>query len=245
MEYDIADIIDVRETSQFLRMMQEIFEEQIGDQRFFRITGTPAAIGEIPADLDNPDLVALLTHPPNPHGRRGGWDARPLPPLKRTAIGFENERINFHHMKFIKNGHLEFWTAIDPYFCWQQDPGAMEEHPRLYPYAVVEHPLSFIRLYRALIDLLRIEDDVIFQMEYLNVKGAILLPYAPESLGFMAPMDPIKPLGRSRLVLPQKRFPRTFEPDPSALEIIKDLYYEFGYNRAHIPFFDHAGQSVL
>ena len=80
-------------------------------------------------------------------------------------------------MKFIKNGHLEFWTAIDQYSCWQQDPVEMKIHPRLYPYPAVEHPLSFLRLYRALADLLRIHGDILFQMQYLNIKGAILLPY--------------------------------------------------------------------
>jgi len=94
-------------------------------------------------------------------------------------------------MKFVKNGHLEFWTAIDEYFCWQQDPAEMNIHPRLYPYSVVEHPLSFLRLYRALVDFLQIHSDILFQMQYLNVKGAILLPYQPESIGFKNPFEPV------------------------------------------------------
>src|ERR1039458_10169496 len=84
-----------------------------------------------PAAATRVRCAELLEKPPNPHGRSGGWDVRPLPPLKRTALGFENQRIEFHHMKFVKNGHLEFWTAIDQYFCWQQDPAEMKIHPRL------------------------------------------------------------------------------------------------------------------
>ncbi len=245
MEYDIAEILEERQIGQFLKIMQEEFEQRIGSSRFFRITGTPVDLGCVAADLEDKKLVDVLSHPPNPHGRRGGWDARPLPPLQRTALGLENERIEYHHMKFIKNGHLEFWTAIDHFFCWQQDPEEMQTHPRLYPYPVIEHPLSFVRLYRSLVDYLRIESDIVFQLEYLNIQGAILLPYQPESIGFKTPIEPIKPLTRNRLVFEGKRFPSDLDPDPAALQLIKDVYFEFGYGREQIPFFDGTGHSAL
>jgi hypothetical protein len=245
MEYDIAEILEVRETDQLLKIMQEEFEQLIGTERFFRITGTPADLDRSAADLDSRELVDLLSNPPNPLGRAHGWTVKPLPPLQRSSLGFQNERVNFHHMKFLKNGHLEFWTAIDEYFCWRQEPTARKTNPRLYPYAVVEYPLSFVRLYRALVDLLGITSDCIFQMQYLNIRGAILLPYVPESIGFKFPLEPIKPINRNRLLFEPKRFSAGFSPDPTALQIIKDLYYEFGYEREHIPFFDQAGNSVL
>ena len=50
---------------------------------------------------------------------------------------------------------------------------------------------------------------------------------------------------RIRVVFEKKRFPENFDPDPSALEIIKELYYAFGYGREHIPFFDTTGHSNL
>jgi hypothetical protein len=245
MEYDIAEILEVRETGQFLKMMQDDFEQRIASERFFRITGTPADLGGVAADLEDERLIKLLSQPPNPHGRRGGWDARPLPPLQRTALGFENERIEYHHMKFIKNGHLEFWTAIDHSFCWQQEAEDMKTHPRLYPYPVVEYPLSFLRLYRALADFLRMDGDIVFQMQYLNIQGAILLPYQPESIGFKIPIEPIRPLTRNRLVFEAKHFRKDFDPDPAALQVVKDLYFEFGYGREQIPFFDETGHSAL
>jgi hypothetical protein len=104
VEYDIAEILEVRETGQFLKMMQEDFEQRIGSNRFFRITGTPVDLGRVAANLEDGTLIKLLSQPPNPHGRRGGWDARPLPPLQRTALGLENARIEYHHMKFINTG---------------------------------------------------------------------------------------------------------------------------------------------
>ena len=245
MEYDIAEILEVRDVDRFLKMMQELFEAEIGSKRYFRITATPTDLGQISAYLEQSELRKLLEEPPNPHGRFSGWDVKPMRPLRRTALGFENEKIAFHHMKFVKNGHLEFWTAIDESFCWQQKSEEMKEHPRLYPYPVVEHPVSFLRLYRALADLLKIDCEVVFQMQYLNVKGAILLPYQPGSIGFDYPMEPVKPLERNRLLFPPKTFPRAFDPDPCALEIVKDLYYEFGYGREHIPFFDETGHCKL
>ncbi len=82
-------------------------------------------------------------------------------------------------------------------------------------------------------------------MQYLNVKGVILLPYQPESIGFMHQIEPIVPLERNRLVFPKKTVPATFEPDPTALDLVQDLYVQFGYGREHIPFFDSSGRSRL
>lgn len=245
MQYDIAELLEIKDSGHFLKLMQEEFEARIGSRRFFRISATPAELGGVSAALDDSELLRLLMNPPNPHARFAGWDAKPLPPLRRSALGFENEMIDFHHLKFIKNGHLEFWTAIDYSFCWQQDANEMKEYPRLYPYAVVEHPVSFCRLYKALASYLSIDCDVIFQMQYWNVQGAYLRPYHPESIGFMAPNEKVKPLERQRLLFEPKRFPSAFDPDPSALELIKDLYYEFGFGREHIPFFDASGQCRL
>jgi hypothetical protein len=245
MKYDIAEILEIADAARFLGIMQEEFEARVGPKRFFRITATPVSLGDVSADLEDSRLLELLENPPNPHHRFSGWDVRPLPPLKRNALGFENERIDFQHLKFVKNGHLEFWTAIDHSFCWRQSEKEMEVHPRLYPYAVVEHPVCFVRLYRALVDLMAIQGEVLFQMQFLNVKGAVLLPDRPESTGFMYPLEPITPLEKDRLVFEKKRREADFDPDPTALEIILDLYYEFGYSREHVPFFDESGQCEL
>lgn len=245
VEYDIAEILEITKSEHLLKVMQDLFEEKVGERPFFRITATPECLGTISADLEDNRLQKLLENPPNPHGRWAGWDARPLPPLKRNALGFENPRTNFHHMKFIKNGHLEFWTEVDESFCWQQSTEERKVHPRLYPYAVVEHPVSFVRLYRALADLLGIACDITFQLQFLNIKGAILFPYRPESIGFMFPKEPVKPLDRNRLVFQPKKSHKEFDPDPAALGMIKDLYHEFGYSREHIPFFDESGHCEL
>ena len=245
MKNDIAEILEIKDVAEFLAIMQEDFEARIGTKRFFRITATPVSLGNVSANLEDKRILELLDNPPNPHSRYAGWDVKPLPPLKRNALGFENYRVDFHHLKLVKNGHLEFWTAIDHYFCWQQAEKEMEVHPRLYPYAVVEHPVSFVRLYRALGDLLGVQCDVLFQLQYLNVRGAILIPYQPDSIGFIAPMESVTPLAKDRLVFEKKRRKADFDPDPTALEIILDLYYEFGYSREHVPFFDESGQCDL
>jgi hypothetical protein len=222
--------------------MQQAFEEKIGQRPMFRITGTPTELEDMPESIRNPQLASVLEDPP---GRTDGWTVKPLPPFRRNALGFENDRIDWHHLKFIRNGHLEFWTEIDYSFCWNQTEESFKQHPRLYPYAVVEYPLSFCRLYSRVITTLGIQSPVIFQIQYLNVKGVILLPYRPESIGFMHPMESVKPLDRQRLVLPKHRVSPNFDPDRVALDLVQDLYFEFGYERKHIPFFDASGHSTL
>jgi len=237
VEYDIADILELRDLDQLLKVMQSEFETRVGAQPFFRITGTPADLKAVASPSDR-TLIEFLQNPP---GRESGWTVKPLPPLRRNALGFENDRIDFHHLKFIRNGHLEFWTRIDESFAWNQDEASFKRHPRLYPYPVVEYPLTFCRLYRKLADHLNVHSTVVFQMQYINVKGVVLLPYRPESIGFMDPTQPIKPAERSRLVFPKHYLPYNFDPDKAALELVEELYYEFGYGREHIPFFDEGG----
>ena len=239
MEYDIADILELRDLDQLLKVMQSEFETRVGDLPFFRITGTPSDLKAVASPSDR-TLIELLQNPP---GRESGWTVKPLPPLRRNALGFENDRIDFHHLKFIRNGHLEFWTRIDESFAWNQDEASFKRHPRLYPYPVVEYPLTFCRLYRKLADHLKVHSTVVFQMQYINVKGVVLLPYRPESIAFMHATQPIKPAERSRLVFPKHYLPYNFDPDKASLELVEELYYEFGYGREHIPFFDEGGHA--
>lgn len=82
MEYDIAEVLEIRDLSKFLAVMQEIFEAQVGAQRTFRITATPVDLGEVDADLGNLELRDLLENPP---GRQGGWNAKPLLPMRRNS----------------------------------------------------------------------------------------------------------------------------------------------------------------
>ena len=242
MEYDIAELLEIRDLSKFLSIMQEDFESAVGSQPTFRITATPADLGQADADLGSTELRELLENPP---GRQGGWYVRPLRPLRRNSLGFENERPDFHHLKFIKNGHLDFWTAVDEHFSWRQNKSEHKTNPLLYPYAVVEYPVSFLRLYRKIADLLGIKSDCLFQMEYLNIAGAILRPYQPESIDYDHTVEGIRPLARSRLIFAKKQVSSNFDADPVALELIKDLYFEFGYDRRHIPFFDATGHCKL
>ena len=237
MEYDIAEILEIRDLDQFLKVMQSEFETRIGVQSFFRLTGTPSDLKVLASPSDR-TLIEILQAPP---GRESGWTVKPLPPLRRNALGFENDRVDFHHLKFIRNGHLEFWTRIDESFAWNQDEASFRRNPRLYPYPVVEYPLTFCRLYKRLTEHLSIRSSVVFQMQYVNVRGVVLLPYRPESIGFMDPMQTIKPADRSRLVFPKHYLPHNYDPDQAALELVQELYYEFGYAREHIPFFDQTG----
>jgi hypothetical protein len=53
VEYDIAEILEIKEPERLLQVMQEEFEERIGQRRFFRITGTPMCLGKVSVDLED------------------------------------------------------------------------------------------------------------------------------------------------------------------------------------------------
>ena len=56
MEIDIADILELRDTGQFLKLMQVMFEERVETNPFFRLTATPTDLGAVSAPLADSNL---------------------------------------------------------------------------------------------------------------------------------------------------------------------------------------------
>jgi hypothetical protein len=209
------------------------FSNRSGQNRFFRLVAIPTVLQDYAAKIGEASIQQLLL---NSIGRRDGWTTRASPPIRRTRFGYESENIEFHHVRLLNNGALEFSTAIDQYFCWRQPPDSIEKHPRLYPYAVVEFPLSFCRQYLQIVSLLRVTSDVIFQMEYHNIEGAILLPFRPESVGYALPLEPVRAWDKKNLILKPQTAAYPFVPEEVTYSMLLDLYHSFGYEERHVPF---------
>ncbi|MFC1939913.1 helix-turn-helix domain-containing protein [Chloroflexota bacterium] len=216
------------------------FTEEVADQPFFRIAIT--SLGPEPnlVDVNSERILALIESPPG--SRRMGWnvDVR-YGRIERFAEGIRRGDKGDEYLELQSNGHMEFWSPLNEHFCWRQSPEEFKQRPRLYPYPVVEYPTTFIRLYRALIDTTGIGGEFVVDLHYLNLKGYVLAPYAPNAIGFMFADHYSKPFENQHLGIPRRKIKADFDPDKIAYEIIQVVYATFGFDASAIPFFTSEG----
>jgi len=217
------------------------FIKEVGDQRYLRIAIT--SLGPEPdlIDVGSERIHTLIENPPG--SRRMGWnvDVR-YGRIERFAEGIRRGDKNYEYLELQSNGHMEFWTTLDEHFCWRQSPEEFQQRPRLYPYPVVEYPTTFLRLYKAIIESAGIGGNFIVDLHYLNIKGYVLAPHAPNSIGFMFADNYSKPFEDQHLGTPRKRIKYDFNPDQIAYEIIQGVYASFGFDAGAIPFFTKEGK---
>jgi hypothetical protein len=166
-------------------------------------------------------------------------------PYKMDSAGLYHNDF-FKDIRLHRNGTLEFNCSYDSgMFCWGQEEEAIKKAPSLYPYAVVELPVSFLRLAREIYNHIKVEGSFYYAAEYLNLRGAILKPYAPNAFGFLIPLGGITPYKNQNFKYGPKKLENRFAPDQCAFDSVKYFYESFGYSRQQIPFFDDMGNCSL
>jgi hypothetical protein len=233
---------EITDPNELFSFVDGRFKKKVADRRFFRLTATPLDLGKLSIDLGDKAVVDKLERPVDQ--RKHGWNVEPIPPITASAIGFESANTKYHFVWLMRNGHLEFWTEIDDSFCWMQDEAELARHPRFYPYAVTEYPVSFLRLAKDLYRHLGVSGKVFWRMQYYNIQGCYMSPYHPEAVGFRYPMNPPKLFEKPELLLDATLEP-DFAPDRSAFDRIKEVYYRFGYQEKHIPFFNENREFIV
>ena len=163
--------------------MRERFEIDVDKIPFLWLSATPIAPRQHLIAVDDPEIVAMLSKPPG--SRRNGWNMAGLDHSRRRSLnGVEFGTKKYEYLSVLENGHLEFWTPLDDHFCWKQSAEEQRIRPRLYPYPVVEYPVSFLRLAEALLDRAGYSEEILIQLEYRNTAGYILRPRATRTLWF-------------------------------------------------------------
>ena len=217
------------------------FSKEVGDQPFFRVSVTPTSPKGDLIDVDSESMRNLINNPPG--SRSAGWNMKATyRQIERFADGIRRGDRDENYLELLSNCHMEFWTPLNENFCWRQSPEEFSKRPRLYPYPVVEYPTTFLRLYRAIVDSLEISKDFIVDLRYLNLKGYILAPYAPNAIGFMFADSYSNPFEDKQLYVTRKTIKNDFEPDQTAYELIQIVYAAFGFDASKIPFFTNEGR---
>jgi hypothetical protein len=235
------ELVTIRNSDTLSDVAYQRFLSEVEAEPFFRIAITPVNLDRNSIDLDSKEISQLLMKPPG--SRPNGWNMAAFsgPPKRVEFVIFQGEMGGYRYLEILSNGHMEFWTPLDEHFCWRQSPEEFRTRPRLYPYPVNEYPTTFLRLYRGLINAVNvIKDDFELSLHYRNVKGYILRPYSPESVGFMMPSPGVHSYQKEHFEIFSRLVPNDFEPDTTAFEIVSDLYDGFGLSTDTIPFYDET-----
>ena len=225
----------------FAEVMRERFEAQVGESPFLWLSATAVTPRPRLVPLDEPKVDSILSDPPG--SRPNGWNMADLDYRRRRSMNAVELGAREHkYLEVYENGHVEFWTPISDLFCWMQSPEEQKNRPRLYPYAVVEYPVSFLRLVSALLNTAGFSGEMLIQLQYRNIGGYILRPGRPELIGFESPLVPSTPFPEKHLRVGPRRTPGSSNPDEVGFDLLKSVYRAFGIAAEEIPFLSADGR---
>jgi len=243
---DRGRLNEVTDIQRLWDALDTLFKEAADGKRFLRLTITPEDLRKDLVDLEREHIHDLLINPPGQ--RQNGWNAKsPDPFLRSDSLGLRSSDESLQYGRFItlmRNGHFEFWKAIDTTLCWRQDDVEYQKQPRLYPHAITEYPVSFLRLSKLVYQHLKVSCGFKWRMIYWNLRGCTLLPYHPDAVGYHTAYGHT-PVYADQHFVRDAQLTNDFAPDVEALGLIRELYLGFGYTRQHVPFFDENGRFQL
>lgn len=221
-------------------VMRERFEADVGNSPYLWLSATAVAPRRHLIALDRPEVAELLSRPPG--SRPNGWNMADLDYSRRRSMnGVELGAKEDAYLEVYENGHMEFWRTIGEVFCRDQSAEERRVRPRLYPYAVVEYPVSFLRLASAILSTAGYSGEVLIQLQYRNIGGHVLRPGRPREIVFESPLNPSTPFAEPHLLIGPIRVPWNRAPDEVGLNLLKFVYRAFGVGVDGIPFLGANG----
>jgi len=223
------------------------FEESRRQEGLWLFEAVPLAGDSI--SLDEDLVLKAIADPTLSGNRLMGWTFEvhdpPRKPSPRTQY-FESgrEKQAFRHLRIFADAQLEFATSLDS-LEWGPDRRGGQSGWSLYPFAVVEFPVSLLRLLKLVLrDAPDGDSPVLLQAVFLNVRGSTLPPGRPgafvrtELKGYRerilrSPEDP--------LITNVSEIRRN--PDRVAFRLLRDTYDAFGIDERNIPFFDQGSET--
>jgi len=227
-------------SEKFADQCLEAFKERCGDKPMFYLAITPFPLATSSFDLHDPEVERLIKSPPEV--RAHGWNMSNLGSQKREENGqlvWGNEIHNL--LSLDKTGQM-VWTAPinNRQFAWQQTEEEQARRLRLYPYALIEYPVSFVKLYKALLEQREISaTKVVLQLCLLNIRGMVIAKGDPNSPFFDSPGTRSEPYPGTSIER-TKVIDVPFDADKIGYASVKEIYSAFGVDESWIPFFDAA-----
>lgn len=113
-----------------------------------------------------------------------------------------------------------------------------EERRVFNAWAIIEFPVSLIRLAKAIYNHIGLADPVVLFISLHNIAGCALVPHAQENMRvYLATWSRLAALWKSdHLEIPPKQVPSLDHPDRVAKEFVDRIWQAFGFEQA--PLFD-------
>ncbi len=239
------DALDVDEESELVHLMDLRFREAISDRPYYRILAVPKELDPGAVDTRSENIRNILKNPPNI--RRAGFGVtgmmeRDMAPSPDGIKG----RDMYGEIILLKNGFLEVRCPLsDSHFQWMHEEARIPT-PWLYPYAVCEFPVSFLKLVKAVYEVSGINSSIFIRQEYHNLEGFTLIGGNPSDPFFRIVFEnEINVYEGSIPIISKQTIDPNFVPDHVAYELVKEVYDCFRLNEQCIPAFDENGNFIL
>ncbi len=242
--------LDVDNYKETLHIMNSRFDKVVSDQPYYRIFALPTVLNPDAVSTEDQPIRKMLYDPPN-RRRPAGFGVTGLyePEVLQTREGISGRNLTGGEIILLKNGYFEVRCPIYNQFQrgWGSAQFAIPNSVKwLYPYVVIEFPVSFLRLVKSIYDESGVNSDVFIQQDYHNITGYALPEGPPTFPTFGAFIDERGVYENSDPIHFDKVVGHNFVPDREAYQIVKHVYEKFELvDPRAIPAFDEKGNFIL
>ena len=203
-----------------------------GPKPTYRIFTVPERLDRALINTRSPDIKEILLSPPGLRPNSFGY--RGLSRTQLTPEGIEGTGITAEQeLTLLENGYLELRCPLrNALFQWYKEESGVPDADWLYPYAVLEMPLSFLKVAKALYELANIRTDLRLRQEYRNVTGFVLPSGHPGNPFFGREL---KAFEGEHIVSREVHLSPDYKPGRVARELVGEVYAYFGYGANAIP----------
>ena len=224
------------------------FVKAISNEPYYHIFASPNESNGHVVSTEDQRICDILYNPPNK--RWAGFGVTGL--LKREVFqskeSISGQNVTGGSITLLRDGYFEVQCPIKRQFQrgWSSPQFAIPQSVKwLYPYVVIEFPVSFMRLVKAIYDQAGIDSDVYVQQSYHNITGYALPEGPPTYPTFGAFIEERGMYESTTPIHSEKRVPNEFIPDHVAYDLVKVVYAAFGLGTKAIPAFDENRNFIL
>ena len=236
--------LEQEEVGDLLHLMKLRFEQEISDEPYYRIIAVPTTLNPDAVDTQTQEIQDILRNPPNV--RKTGFGFIGVKKIESSSQGVKGIDVWDYEMVVLKSGFLELRRPLfSPQFQhFTENSGISADSNWLYPYAVCELPVTFMRLVKAIYLAAGIDSEILVQQEYRNLSGFLLIGGNPSNplFGRIEVFQHVytepHAIGQPQTIEPD------FVPDQVAYNLVKELYASFGLSEESVPLFDENHKFV-
>ena len=190
----------------------------------YRLACKPKRVRSGQINTSDPALRAILTE--TDHLRPHGFGFRGVGEISSTPTGIKGSGVYSEQEVILEeNGHFELRCPLESaLFQWRRRESGYPNDYWLYPYTIVELPISFLRTARRVYDQVGISSDTEIQQQFRSLKGFLLADGHPGNPLFG---ENVRPFEEEDLIGETYIEPAGFSPEQIAEKLIIEVYNSF------------------